>query len=127
MKNIDKLRSITLGSSAKFKSEIVKIGDTKFEIRQPSIRQRNDIRKASMSVDEDESGNSKANFDFNTFSMLAIIELTVDPETKALVFSDADRDLIEAQPAGGWVDKLGEVAQKLCNVKEEDLDDTKKK
>lgn len=115
MSKRDTLRSAVLGKKPTFRSEIVEYEGEKFEIRQPTNKARRDLFKKAT----DESGK----IDMMDFVMWAVIYNTYEPGTDTTVFEESDYDVLANLPAGGVVDKLGEVASKLLNVE----DDTGKK
>lgn len=118
MANRDELRSITVGKKPAFAKEIVEWEGKKFEIRQPSIRSRRELRSKATSVKDGD-----VVVDFFNFLIWAVIENTFVPDTDEKVFEETDYDLLMDFPTGGFMDTFGEVAAKLLNVEVE----TKKK
>lgn len=117
-----KLRALTLGTKREFKKEIVEIDNVKFELRQPTIKQRGEIQNKSMKLNlSADSEESKATFDMFTFLLCAVIELTYVPGTDEQVFSEEDIPTMQDMPAGSWFDTLSQTASTLCNVKENDV------
>jgi len=114
--NKEQLRAITLGATKKFERRTVTIEGQSFEIRQPSLKERGDFRKAAMKFVTDDSGKSTTDFDIFEFQIQTVMALTLVPGTDEKVFEAADREAFEASPAGGWFDKLAGVAGELCNV-----------
>ena len=112
MTTLEKLRAKTLGKSKSFKKELIEIEGEKFELRQPTVRQRGEIRKRCTSIDG-------KNFDFDMFEFMiqCVIACTYVPDTDEKVFSDEDYQALQELPAGGWLDDLSEKAIELCNVK----------
>lgn len=45
----------------------------------------------------------------------SVVECVVDPETGERIFSARDRDLLLAQPAGDWFDRISDLAIRLMN------------
>lgn len=113
----DKLRKLTLGAKRKFKIKIIEIGEgegddkEKFEVRQPTLRERSDLRKKCTNMNED-------GIEFNLFEFLiwAVINHTFVPGTDEHVFTEEDYEALSNIPAGGWFDELSEAASELCNV-----------
>jgi len=118
-----KLRALTLGKKKSFEKRIVEIEGEKFEIRQPTIGQRGEIRNKSMKIDtsNEEDKKEAVQFDMFSFMICAVVELTYVPETNERVFSDEDYDELKSLPAGGWFDKLTKEASELCNVEDKDV------
>ena len=105
------LRKATLGTKRTVKKEIVKLNDLEFEIRQPTILERANLRKKCVTI---EDGREVINvFDFLVWS---VIENTYVPETDERVFDAADYDTLMQNPSGGFMDKFGEIASNLMNV-----------
>ena len=111
----DRLRAKTLGAKKVFKKELIKFDGETFEIRQPTLRERSEVRKKCTSVTED-------GVEFNMFEFLiwAVIGHTFVPGTDDKLFSEEDYDELSDIPAGGWFDKFAENASELCNVNTED-------
>ena len=79
----------------------------KVEVRQPTVKQRNDLikkcRKSDGSMDEME------------FIIQAAIHFTYDPESGERLFDQADYGALCEQPAGDFVDQFGGEAIDLLN------------
>lgn len=110
------LRNLTLGAKKQFQTKKVAIKDEagtehEFEVRQPTLKERSDLRKRCTSVTKD-------GMEFNLFEFLiwAVINHTFVPGTEEKVFSEDDYDGLIDLPAGGWFDELSEAASSLCNV-----------
>ncbi len=103
-----KLRELTLGSKPVFQKEIVEHNGGKFEVRQPTIRKRSEMRLQC----QDENGG----FNMLKFLLWGVIENTYVPDTDELVFDAADYDSLAAEPTGSYVDILSEAAGRLLNV-----------
>ena len=110
--SIDDLRALTVGAKKNFRTEKVDIEGAEFEVRQPSVK----ARDALMEKCTDKEGKLK----MSEFLSWGIILNTYKPGTDEKVFSDADYKSIIEQPAGGWVDKLGNTAARLLNVQEDE-------
>jgi len=93
---------------------------TVYEVLQPSIAERSDLRKSVT-----KAGKDGFEFDFFRFTTLAAVRFTVVPGTTERVFEDEDFDQLASCPPGGIVDQLSEAAAELCNV-EEEKEETKK-
>jgi len=106
----DSIRSATVGSKAEFKKEIVEFNGRKVEIRQPSVKVRRELFKRCM----DDQGR----VDSMDFLVWAVIYNTYVPGTDERVYDEEDYDAFISKPAGGFMDKFGEVASKLMNVEE---------
>ncbi len=117
----DQLRAATLGANRNFTREVVQIDGNVFEVVQPTIKQRASFREAAMSIGTGEDGKGKATFNMGEFALQTVIGLTCIPGTDDRVFSQEDREAMELCPAGGWFDKLAEVAGKLCNISDDDV------
>jgi hypothetical protein len=111
MSKRDALRSAILGKKPTFRSEIVKHEGESYELRQPSNKSRRDLFKKVT----DEAGR----IDMMDFVLWAVIYNTYEPGTDNTVFEESDYDVLANLPAGGVVDKLGDVASKLLNVEED--------
>jgi hypothetical protein len=112
----DRLRGKTLGAKKNFKFEIVVIDGEEFEVRQPTLKQRSDLRKRCATME-----GSKFEFDIFEFLTWAVIECTFVPGTDDKVFEASDYDMLGSIPAGGWFDDLSEKASELANVKKDDV------
>lgn len=112
MNNKERLRIATLGQPTNFKKEIVEINGEKFEVRQPSIAARAELRIKCM--DTDNFG--KPQFNSFKFMLWSVIANTFVPDTNDKVFEDTDYDVLISQPSGGFVDTLTEAAMRMSNV-----------
>lgn len=100
-------------STQAFKSVIITSDDGKdFEVRQPSIKVRADIRSASTTI----SSNGTLEFRPFEFALRAAMACTYVPGTSDLVFSDEDFDVLSGMPSGGLIDDLSQAAADLCNL-----------
>lgn len=109
--NRDTLRQATLGAKKTFRSEIVEFEGSSFEIRQPTIKARAELRAKCTSTK-----NEGVAFDMFEFLVWAVIHNTFVPGTDERVFDDTDYDSLVKSPTGGFVDEFSEVAAKLINV-----------
>ena len=113
---LDQIRAATVGSAKQFRREKVTVNGVEIEVRQPSIRERARILKASKAQTGDQE-----KIDLGELFVTAAIACCYDPGTSQKVFTDADRESLMEQPSGSFVDDLGAVALKLMNVDEEEL------
>ena len=108
----DSLRSKILGKSQSFRREkVIDDEGNEYEVLQPTIRQRADLRKSTTKVKKD-----GVEFDFFEFMIRAAIAFTVVPGTTERVFDDEDYDSIVSQPSGGFTDRLCQAASAVCNI-----------
>jgi hypothetical protein len=111
------LRDLTIGRKVQFATEIVEIDGTKFEVRSPSIKQREDIMNAA-GIHASASGKERDDkISAASMQVLTIIYMVYDPETGEKVFDLADRDVLLEQPIGGWVDILAGACMRLMKVR----------
>ena len=124
----DNLRANLLARKHTFKRITVIDDETGaiYEVLQPSIKERSDLRKEVTTTTIDKK-NQKIDFDFFKFMILAAIRFTVVPGTTDRVFEDEDYELLAAAPSGGFTDKLCEAASELCNISDEESDPDKAK
>jgi hypothetical protein len=114
----DILRNAVLGAKPNFKTSVVEVDGQKYEIRQPTNKQRSVIMKSSRV--ENSKGEKEA--DDLMLTLNAIIALTYVPDTEEKVFEPTDYDMLSSLPAGGITDKLGNKAiQMLLNVGEDEV------
>ena len=104
----DTVRAATLSQDVKFKSKIVEYNGIEVEIRQPSVKSRDELFKKC--VDEDGKVNT------TTFLAYGVINNTFIPGTNELIYEDSDYDVMVSKPAGGFLDKFGAIASELLNV-----------
>lgn len=115
----EKLRSLILGANRNFKRETVEHEGEVFEVIQPTIKERAGFRESALTIGAGDDGKGSAKFNMGEFALQAVIGLTVVPGTVERVFSDTDREALEALPSGGLFDKLSDAAQKLCNLEDD--------
>ena len=108
---LEKLRRLTLGAKRDFKSELVEYDGEKFEIRQPTIKARSELREKCTTISDD-----GVQFDMFEFLVWAVIHNTYVPDTQYRVFEDTDYEALVQNPIGGFMDQFSEVAAKLVNV-----------
>ena len=107
----DAIRKATLGSQSEFKKEVVKWNGVEVELRQPSVKQRQELFKRCVG--------DGGKIDSLEFMTLGVIACTYVPGTDEKVFDDTDYDGIMARPAGGFLDKFGAQIAELTNVDED--------
>jgi len=105
------VRDALLGKSPEFKKEVVDYSGIQVEIRQPSLKSRQAIMKRA----QDKEGKT----DIFEFLVWAVIENTYLVGSEEKIFEDTDYDTLVVRPAGGFMDKFGEVAAALMNVDED--------
>ena len=116
MTNRDKLRKITLGVDPTFKKEIITYNGQEFEIRQPSIKARAELRQKCIK-------GTGENLDVDIFEFLvwSVIQNTYVPNSDEKVFDDEDYDTLVSNPTGGFMDTFAETAAKMVNIKVDDI------
>lgn len=105
------IRDALLGKAPEFKKEVAEYNGVKVEIRQPTMKSRREI----MNRAQDEKGKT----DLFEFLVWAVIENTYVEGSDEKVFEDTDYESLMSRPAGGFMDKFGEVAASLMNVEED--------
>lgn len=116
----DQLRGATVGKKPEFRHEIVKVGDHEFEVRQPSVATRSKmIKKCNVKVGGS-MDDAVEKLDYSALQVWSVIYCTFVPGTDERVFEDGDFNHLQNQPAGGFVDELGQAAMKLMNVDPEE-------
>jgi hypothetical protein len=136
----DKMRAATLGTTARFRRELVRFADRDgelvecgeadeaslvVEVRQPTVAQRSDIMRAAGI--RDDAGSA----DFGRLQARAAVACCFVPAEDSFgspatggtepLFSVEDMPALLARPAGSWVDTLGARAMALMNVKADDV------
>ena len=109
----DELRARTLGSKKVFKSKIIKHNGQKYELRQPTLAQRSELRKRVL----DDEGN----FDIFESLIWMVVFYTYVPDTDELVFEEADYDILRSFPSGSWVDEFSDAAASLININAKEI------
>lgn len=110
----DLLRAATLGAPRARTKELAEVNGVVVEVRRPSVGERYEI----LDFAKAEKGGA---INMRRLHCAAIVRLVVVPDTDVRVYEDADMDGLLASEAGGWSDKLFEIAGKLMNVKSDDL------
>jgi hypothetical protein len=122
----DKIRGLTVGRKKQFKRETVDLGDGVIvEVKQPSVKERSKLVQEAHEQGKLIAGKEQG-FDPAVFQVLCIIQLTYEPGTDTRVYERADFDSMMENPteSEGWLDKIGEVAMKMVNVKKEEVKKT---
>jgi len=104
----DKIRAATLGKSKSLGSETVTVNGTQIELRQPTVKVRNDLLQAAKTEDGD--------VDFNDFLLRGVIQCAYVPGTNERVYEDADYETLAGQPTNSFVDECSEAVMRLMNV-----------
>jgi len=133
MSRRDDIRAATLGRSPQFRRKMIKYFPPKYqnvidgegtviglehigfedtpievEIRQPTIKQRNDLlgscRRKDGSLDEME------------FILQCAIRFVYDPESGERIYDETDYSTLISQPAGDFVDQFGGEAIELLTL-----------
>lgn len=103
----DQIRAATIGAKSEFKTELVDWNGVEVEIRQPTHKSRKELFNKCKDKD--------GNLDATEFLVWSVIRNTYIPKTNETVFEAADYDALVEKPAGGFLDKFGEVAVRLFN------------
>jgi len=120
----DKIRSATIGASNKIGTRIVEVGGgQKIEVRQPTIKQRNDLRELCVSKVPLGNGDFEMTHDGVAYQVWGVIRFCYAPGTDERIYDDADYDTLANQPSGGFMDTLFEMFVSISNV---DVDVEKK-
>ena len=109
----DAIRTATVGAPAQFKSEEVLVDGQTVIVRQMSVGDRSARIEQCLVDDPHQPG--KRTLDGKKYATLGII-LSCFDESGARVFDDADADVLDSQPCGGWYDKIIEAVNRLSNV-----------
>lgn len=86
------------------------------EIREPNLTERASILRAAKLG----GANDGTKAEIDTLQVETVIRLTYVPGTNIRVFDDVDKRALLAQPAGGWLDDLAEVALPMLNLASEE-------
>jgi hypothetical protein len=124
----DTLRNALLGKKHTFRRTTVTDKETGavYEVRQPSIKERSDLRKEVTTITPGKGNSGGIDFDFFRFMIMAAVRFTVVPGTDERVFCDEDFDALVTAPAGDFIDELAQAAANLCNVDEDQAEAAKK-
>jgi len=99
---------------------LVELNDREFEVRGPTVGQRQAIQNAAMTLD---MATQQANIDPVKLQVEAMMELVFVPGTDERVFEEADRDTIFAGDGVGWVDELSNHAVSMITGKSDEGND----
>ena len=116
MELLDKLRKVTIGAKYNPRFEIVEIDGEEFEVRQPTIRQRDDLHEKSIKNIPDQNGEFESKVDLLSHRIWSVILFTFVPKTNKRVFSDGDFDSMASSFTRSFVDKIYEVFDELSTV-----------
>lgn len=105
------LRDATLGKKSVFAEKKVEIEGNTFVIRQPNLKQRQALLKKCKTDD--------GGIDFVDFLLWSVI-LCTHTEEGELVFEEQDYDVLINQPAGGFVEQLGNAVAEMTNISDGD-------
>jgi hypothetical protein len=115
------LRSAALSSNNQ-RMEVVEIeiggGKMKMGVLQPSM----DLRTAFGDLIGEKVTPAKA----RAVKIESVMRCACDPDTKELLFDEADRAELRRQPAGGWIDKISDVVGNMMKSPEEEIAEAKK-
>ncbi len=114
--SVDALRAATLGKTHQFKTikvthEAEGQDPITVKIKQPTVKQRNDIIKRCRN-----GKGPEAQVDEMEFLIQTVIELVLDPESGKKIFTQADRAVLLEQPSGGFIDTFGTAAAELLSL-----------
>lgn len=113
----NQLRAALLGAPRRFRSQLVKVateaGELEVEVRAPSVRSRGLILRRAKAL----SGDAEK-VEPEQLQVEAVLQCSFRPGSEERVFEEADREALLSQPAGGFVDRLAEVALPMLNVEE---------
>ncbi len=104
----DELRARTLGSKKVFNKKIIKHNGRNYELRQPTLAQRAELRRKVLDYE--------GNFDVFESLIWMVVFYTYVPGTDELVFEEADYDILRSFPSGSWVDEFSDAASSLINI-----------
>lgn len=110
----DRIRSATLGKSNKLQSRTVTANGEQIELRQPTVKVRNELLQAAKTPDGD--------VDFNDFLLRGVIQCAYVPGTKERIYEDEDYDVLAEQPTNSFVDDCSEELMSLLNVTPGDVE-----
>ena len=112
----DNIRKATVGKATNFRKEVVEYNGEKVELRQPSIKVRNELFKRSSKNDT---------FDMSDFLVWSTIYSAYVPNTNERVFEETDYDTLIEMPTGSFVDEFADKIAELMNVKKDVEDEVK--
>ena len=112
----NKLRAVTIGAVKKPRSKVLEINGEKLEVRQPTIKQRDDLRSKCIDRIPLDNGDFEMKLDSIAYQIWGVILFTYIPGTNERVFENADFDLMANSFTGSFVDDLYEVFVELSNV-----------
>lgn len=122
---VAKIRAVTVEKKADFPSDIVDIDGVPVEVKALTFGEKKDIRDGLTDVIVTDPKMSRAealqegafdiDYDQHEYEIRLLLRCVFAPGTDKLVFTDADRDLFNEQPAhkGHWLQRLIEKATEL--------------
>jgi hypothetical protein len=109
------LRAATVGAKIELQSEIVEFKGLKYELRQPSLRERKQLRQKIFNED--------GTVDVFEAMIWLTIWQTYIPGTNERVFDEVDYEMFLNNPSGSFVDDFGTKIVMMSNL---DLDNIRK-
>ena len=106
----DKIRAATVGAEKTALSKIVEVGGQKIEVRQPTIKGREDLRLRSLVKDGD------GTLDFVAYQIWCVILFSYVPDTNERVFEKTDYESLAGQISGSFVDTVYQTFDGLNTV-----------
>ena len=110
----DKIRSATLGKGNKLQSEIIQVNGVDIELKQPTVKVRNQLLYQAQTEQGD--------VDFNDFLLRGIIQCAYVPGTNELIYEDEDYETMEGKPVNDFVDDCSNAVMRLLNVTPGDVE-----
>lgn len=104
----DIIRSATVGSKKKYRTEIVELDGVKLEVRQLSLSDRREYIEKSIDTQTKQA-------DLLKLQIYAILSSCYVPGTDERVFDETDFNTISNSISGGYADILWEAIQRLSN------------
>lgn len=104
------IRAATVGAKNSFATKMVNIAGVDIQLRQLSVKQRDEIAVESIKPDK--------TADIKKMYYLMIIESAEDPQTGEKIFTRADIESFDNSPSGGWLDELKEAYLELNGLME---------
>lgn len=109
--SVKDIRSATIGSQNKFRSEKAKHGDIEVEVRQLSYADRTAL------LEKCTEGEKLNTLKLQVYSVIYTVH---DPETGERVFDESDYETMVEQPSGGYIDTFSKVAFKVLGLNTEE-------
>ncbi len=109
------LRNNLFSQAIALDKRLIEINGEKYEIRQPTIAQRNEITIRCQQGDHIIDGLA--------YQLWGVIMFTYNPDTNERVFEDTDYEQLANMPTGSFVDV---IAQSILEVSNVDISEAKK-